>query len=85
MRLAEAVPGELVCWSEISPWPTWTGTQVTWSIQDAGESRAVVFTHEGFVDETSDVELGMIATTWAKVLEALDAYADGGVSQPALG
>ena len=85
MRLTEAVPDELVAWGDVSPWPTWTGTEVTGSIQDAGESRTVVFAHGGFVDETSDVEVGMIATTWAKVLEALDAYATSGVAQPALG
>jgi uncharacterized protein YndB with AHSA1/START domain len=85
MKLAAADPGERVHWSDVAPWPTWSGTDVSWLILDDGESRTVVFRHAGFADDVSDVELGMIAMTWADVLRALDGYATSGDPQPALG
>lgn len=82
MTVAGLEPGELIRWSEIGPWPGWTGTEITWQVTDGGESRNVIFRHDGWGDETPDHDLGSVAMTWAHVLDALKQYTETGRPAP---
>lgn len=71
-------------WQCPASWPSWVGTTVEWSIAD-GDETTVVFSHRGWVDGLSDLELGSVALVWARVLMALAAYVESGKPAPALG
>lgn len=85
MTVAELVPGELVGWSGIGPWPGWDTTEIAWRVTAGGESRTVTFRHDGWADETLDHDLGSVAMTWAHVLDALKLYTESGEPAPVFG
>jgi uncharacterized protein YndB with AHSA1/START domain len=74
-----------VRWSCSGPWPHWTGTGITWTIEVAGSgANLVLFRHEGWPEDQPDAEFGSVAMVWAKVLLALDEHVTTGAVVPAL-
>jgi uncharacterized protein YndB with AHSA1/START domain len=86
MTVTALEPDREVRWACQGPWPNWTGTDVSWTI-DATESgeKLVVFRHDGWPDDQPAAEFGSVALTWARILLALDEHVRTGAVAPALG
>jgi uncharacterized protein YndB with AHSA1/START domain len=75
----------VVKWSCAGPWPGWEGTDVEWVIESAESgNRLVLLRHVGWSEDTSDVVIGSVALTWARVLVALEEHIRTGTKVPAL-
>jgi uncharacterized protein YndB with AHSA1/START domain len=58
--------------------PSWIGTTLSWSLEEAGGATLVAFEHAGWKDAAP----GPVAEGWKHFLASLKAYVETGTGQP---
>ncbi len=86
MHIDDLEPGRLIRWSCLGDFPYWAGTTVTWQLSPAtAGGTTVLFRHEGWPDDYPELEYARVSYTWARIVGALKAFTETGISQPFLG
>ena len=70
-----------VVWSSVGEFPPhWAGTQVVWTLEPAGKSTTVHFTHDGWASDEGP--FGSSALTWGRLMDTLKRFAETGTAAP---
>ena len=86
MRIEALEPGRLVRWSCLGDFPYWARTTVTWELSGAAVGgTTVLFRHDGWSDDYPELDYAKVSYTWARVVGALKAFTETGLSLPFLG
>ena len=79
VKVAELKPGKRVKWSNVSGFPGWEATTVTWEIKPAKEhGNEVWLSHAGWPVELPASELASVNYTWGRIVGRLKKHAETG-------
>ncbi|MDQ2944255.1 MAG: SRPBCC domain-containing protein [Candidatus Dormibacteraeota bacterium] len=79
VKVAELKPGKLVRWSNVSGFPGWESTTVTWEIKPAKDGGSEVwFSHAGWPAELPASDLASVNYTWGQIVGRLKKHAETG-------
>jgi len=86
MRIDALESGRLVRWSCLGDFPFWAGTTVSWGLSTAASGgTTVLFRHDGWPEDYPELEYAKVSYTWARIVGALKAFTETGMSLPFLG